>query len=73
MSSNAECNRWGRKNGSAIIGGSGNRSGSAVSFVNTALGEVGYKESGKDINKRTVENLLKPGPSTVLPGRESSI
>ena len=51
MSSNAECNRWGRKNGSAIIGGSGGGSGSAVSFVNTALGEVGYKESGKDINK----------------------
>ena len=51
MSSNAECNRWGRKNGSAIIGGSGGSSGSAVSFVNTALGEVGYKESGKDINK----------------------
>ena len=51
MSSNAECNRWGRKNGSAIIGGSGSGSGSAVSFVNTALGEVGYKESGKDINK----------------------
>lgn len=51
MSSNAECNRWGRKNGSAIIGGSGGGSGSAVSFINTALGEVGYKESGKDINK----------------------
>lgn len=51
MSSNAECNRWGRKNGSAIIGGSGGGSGSAVSFVNTALGEVGYRESGKDINK----------------------
>lgn len=51
MSSNAECNRWGRKNGSAIIGGSGGSSGSAVSFINTALGEVGFKESGKDINK----------------------
>ena len=34
-----------------LSGGSDGGSGSAVSFINTALGEVGYKESGKDINK----------------------
>ncbi len=50
MSSNAECNRWGRKNGSAIIGGAGG-SGSAAAFVQIAEGEVGYKETGKNINK----------------------
>ena len=50
MSSNAECNSWGRKNGSAIIGGSGG-SGSAAAFVKVAQGEIGYKETGKDINK----------------------
>ncbi len=50
MSTNAECNRWGRKNGSAIIG-DGSGGGTAASFVQTALGEVGYRESGKDMTK----------------------
>ena len=50
MSTNAECNRWGRKNGSAIIG-NGPGGGTAASFVQTALGEVGYRESGKDMTK----------------------
>ena len=50
MSTNAECNRWGRRNGSAIIGGSSG-SGNAAAFVKVAEGEVGYKETGKDINK----------------------
>lgn len=50
MRTNAECNSWGRKNGSAIIG-DGSGGGSAASFVQTALGEVGYRESGKDMTK----------------------
>ena len=50
MSTNAECSRWGRKTGSAVIGGS-DSNGSATSFINAALAEVGYKESGKNINK----------------------
>ena len=51
MSSNAKCNRWGRKNGSAIIGGSGGGSGSAVLVSTPHWARSGYKESGKDINK----------------------
>lgn len=51
MSTNAECNSWGRKNGSAIIGGSSSGSGSAASFIKIAEGEVGYRESGKDMTK----------------------
>lgn len=50
MASAAECNRWGRKTGSAVIGGSSSN-GSATSFVNTALAEVGYTETGSNINK----------------------
>ena len=50
MRTNAECNSWGRKTGTAILGGMSG-SGSASSFVNTALAEVGYREGSGNRTK----------------------
>ena len=54
MRTNAECNSWGRKTGTAILGGSAG-GGSASSFVDTALGEVGYRESSGNRTKYGAE------------------
>lgn len=50
MGSAAECNSWGRKYGTALIGGAG-ASGGVAAFVNVALGEVGYRESAGNRTK----------------------
>lgn len=54
MRTNAECNSWGRKTGTAILGGTSG-GGSAQSFVNTALGEVGYREGSGNRTKYGAE------------------
>lgn len=54
MRTNAECNSWGRKTGTAILGGTSG-GGSASSFVNTALGEVGYREGSGNRTKYGAE------------------
>lgn len=54
MRTNAECNSWGRKTGTAILGGTSG-GGSAQSFVSTALGEVGYREGSGNRTKYGAE------------------
>lgn len=54
MRTNAECNSWGRKTGTAILGGTSG-GGAAQSFVNTALGEVGYREGSGNRTKYGAE------------------
>ena len=73
MSSNAECNRWGKKYGKAVIGGSGSSSGSTSSGTSTE------KEKKKDITTVVVKSvtgaagtrkeILRDVPSCQMPGR----
>jgi 3D (Asp-Asp-Asp) domain-containing protein len=74
MSSNAECNRWGKKYGKAVIGGSGGSSGSTSSGTSTE------KEKKKDITTVAVKSvtgaagtrkeILRDVPSCQMPGAE---
>ena len=74
MSSNAECNRWGKKYGKAVIGGSGGSSGSTSSGTSTE------KEKKKDITTVVVKSvtgaagtrkeILRDVPSCQMPGAE---
>ena len=74
MSSNAECNNWGRRKGTAIIGGSGGSSGSTSSGTSTE------KEKKKDITTVVVKSvtgaagtrkeILRDVPSCQMPGAE---
>ena len=74
MSSNAECNRWGKKYGKAVIGGSGGSSGSTSSGTSTE------KEKKKDITTVVVKSvtgaagtrkeILRDVPSYQMPGAE---
>ena len=74
MSSNAECNRWGKRNGYAVIGGSGS-SGSTTSSSSTTA-----EKEKKDITTVTVKSvtgaagtrkeILRDVPSYQLPGVE---
>ena len=74
MSSNAECNRWGKKYGKAVIGGSGGSSGSTSSGTSTE------KEKKKDITTVVVKSvtgaagtrkeILRDAPSCQMPGAE---
>lgn len=50
MSSNAECNRWGKKYGKAVIGGSGGSSGSTSSGTST-------EKEKKDITTVVVKSV----------------
>lgn len=73
MSSNAECNRWGRRKGTAIIGGSGSSSSSGSSGSST-------EKKKKDITTVVVKSvtgaagtrkeILRDVPSYQLPGAE---
>ena len=54
MRTNVECNSWGRKTGTAILGGTSG-GGAASSFVSTALGEVGYREGSGNRTKYGAE------------------
>ena len=73
MSSNAECNRWGKKYGKAIIGGSGGSSGSTSSGTST-------EKEKKDITTVVVKSvtgaagtrkeILRDVPSCQMPGAE---
>lgn len=75
MSSNAECNRWGRKYGAAIIGGSGSLTGTTSSGSSA---ETGTKK--KDITTVTIKSvtgaagtrreILRDVPSFQQPGVE---
>ncbi len=56
MSTKVECNNWGKRYGTAVIGGEWQKvapaaSSGAAAFVEIAAGEVGYKESKKDMTK----------------------
>lgn len=74
MNSNAECNRWGKKYGKAVIGGSGGSSGSTSSGTSTE------KEKKKDITTVVVKSvtgaagtrkeILRDVPSCQMPGAE---
>lgn len=64
MSSETQCNNFGRRPGTAIIGGtkklkssssSSAASGSAAKFVSVAESQIGYKETGDNINKYGAE------------------
>ena len=74
MSSNAECNRWGKKYGKAIIGGSGGSSGS------TSSGSASTEKEKKDITTVVVKSvtgaagtrkeILRDVQSCQMPGAE---
>lgn len=73
MSSNAECNNWGRRKGTAIIGGSGSSSSSGSSGSST-------EKKKKDITTVVVKSvtgaagtrkeILRDVPSCQMPGAE---
>lgn len=73
MSSNAECNRWGRRNGTAIIGGSG-------SSTSSGSGSTSTEKEKKDITTVVVKSvtgaagtrkeILRDVPSYRIPGAE---
>lgn len=61
MRTSAECNNWGRRYGTAIIGGTWKNTGSvntvsvsantAADFIAVAKAEIGYEEYGKNMTK----------------------